>query len=126
MAVQVYPWLLQAVLVGTALLGLWIGRTIRRRLRDTRQPKAAWVHDRFIPPFFSQGFLILTPVLLLTGFGLAFIVRDRAEAQRAARQRAEDWLNQLGPHFDGALGYQVMNPAHGYASLWFNAQGNAL
>lgn len=58
----------------------------------------------------------------MAGIALAAIVQDRAAAEREARRRAEELLQQLGNGFERAMGFQLsqfqLGAEGGYARLW--------
>jgi signal transduction histidine kinase len=59
------------------------------------------------PRFLWQGMLILLPVMVMAAIALAALVQDRAAAEREARRRAEEQLQQLGDGFDKLMGSRL-------------------
>ena len=72
--------------------------------------------SRARPSFFWQGLFILLPVAIMAAIALTALVRDRAAAEREARQRAEELLGQLDNQFEPQMALQLSH-------LWLGADG---
>ena len=70
------------------------------------------------PTFFWQGTLILLPVILMAGIALTAIVQDRAAAERDARRRAQDAIQQIGDGFERRLGNELTSGTSWLMQLW--------
>jgi signal transduction histidine kinase len=59
------------------------------------------------PTFFWQGVLILLPVLLMAGFGIWAILRERKAVEQDARQRAQEILQSLTYNLGQRLAFRM-------------------
>jgi signal transduction histidine kinase len=69
------------------------------------------------PTFFWQGTLILLPLMVMAGIAFTAIVQDRATAEREARHRAQEAIQQIGDGFERRLGSELTSGTR-WMQLW--------